>query len=929
MIVILNLLFWIVLPAVCLARGESIFLESGSFQLEASDKGIVGLRRINDVHDTGYIAPDHALGADVTVRFRRTEVAGSDWIEKTGGTRNEDCGDSRIVYASTDSNDLRMEQEFRVKEDSLDWTITLVNLGDGGLEVGDLAVPLVFAEKTPRDRGNIYTQKLIRHSYISGHGSWVYWSRANAVGPYLVMTPSSGTGFEYFDSTAQAFTPYVHAAAAGRGAIQKARDLGGNAPPWRLPLSSKILSAKGTDDATVTYRFRFRFAANEDAVRDVLYDEGLFDTQVLPGMALPVDLPALISLRTKAEVRDIEAEYPESTQIEYLGERERDQHIYRIHFSRLGENLLKVRYGAGEWMSLEFFVMEPLETVIGKRASFLVGKQQHDDPGKPWYGAYGDWDQMKRVLRNPEDRDGLRPWLVDSSDDAGNARPAFIAAKNVFFPVQSEIDSVERYIRFYLWNDLKDGKGGMQMTENEKYPFGIYGTFDNWWGHRASEDPGRDGRAHLWRIYDYPHIIHLYYRMYQLASYYPEMVKWRSADQYLELAYRTAKAYWEVPLKIEGWSADSVGTMNEAFIPELIDALTAAGKQSWADEIRGHWEGKVAEFVLRTPNLYGSEFSFDSTGFESTHAFARYALEHAGKGGALKNSKGKPGFGTVSSESAMEFYRFQAALNVVDRGWLETSYYQLGSDYRGNLTYLLSYMTQLGGWSLVDDALYFSDTPADYLRLGYASSLAGWAVVNSGTSESGYGYWYPGKENDGAAGGGFMPQAWGRAWIGKDVPRGAWYYSAEQDVGFVGALRTHCTVLTDDPVFGEVVFGGLFEREGNGVKVVPRDGLRVRFHVLKGGHRLHLTLERDGFAKEEPIFVSDALDQIRFSVENRGGPEHPSRLRIEGMPEGSYSVSAGGQELGIVEGRAEPQWISLPIKKDSRTGVRITKIAHP
>ena len=177
---------------------------------------------------------------------------------------------------------------------------------------------------------------------------------------------------------------------------------------------------------------------------------------------------------------------------------------------------------------------------------------------------------------------------------------------------------------------------------------------------------------------------------------------------------------------------------------------------------------------------------------------------------------------------------FQLLLNVSDRGWLETTYYQLGSDYRGNLTYLLSYMSQMGGWSILDYALHFAADPTDYLRLGYASSLSSWALVNSGTEESGYGYWFPGKANDGAAGGGFMPDPIGRAWIGKEMTRGAWYYSAEEDVGYAGALRSNATIVADDPVFGELAYGGVLSRSGNSVRVLARDGLRARFHVIRG-----------------------------------------------------------------------------------------------
>ena len=71
-----------------------------------------------------------------------------------------------------------------------------------------------------------------------------------------------------------------------------------------------------------------------------------------------------------------------------------------------------------------------------------------------------------------------------------------------------------------------------------------------------------------------------------------------------------------------------------------------------------------------------------------------------------------------------------------------------------------------------------------------ASSLSSWALVNSGTKASGYGYWFPGEHNDGATGGGFMPEATGRAWIGKTMSRGAWYYSAEEDVGYCAAIRS-------------------------------------------------------------------------------------------------------------------------------------------
>ncbi len=127
--------------------------------------------------------------------------------------------DARIVP----SPDLSAQQTFALAGDTLDWTITLTNESGRPLEIGDLAVPFNFAERTGA-RGDIYTRKLLRHAYVSGHGSWIYWQRSNGEGPYLVMTPMGRTKFEFQDSNGTAaglggFTPYVHAKAAAAAAI--------------------------------------------------------------------------------------------------------------------------------------------------------------------------------------------------------------------------------------------------------------------------------------------------------------------------------------------------------------------------------------------------------------------------------------------------------------------------------------------------------------------------------------------------------------------------------------------------------------------------------------------------------------------------------------------------------------------------------------
>ncbi len=196
-------------------------------------------------------------------------------------------------------------------------------------------------------------------------------------------------------------------------------------------------------------------------------------------------------------------------------------------------------------------------------------------------------------------------------------------------------------------------------------------------------------------------------------------------------------------------------------------------------------------------------------------------------------------------------------------------------------------------------------------------------LVNSSPADAGHGYWFPSATNDGATGGGFMPEAVGRGWLGKTTARGAWYYSGEEDVGYCAALRTHATILTRDPVFGEIAYGGVVTRQGDAVSVVPRDGLRVRFHVVRGDQRLHMTLERDGYAKERPVIVQDDLSRIEFTLENRWGRAHEARLDVRGLPAGRYDVVVDGRRVRTVRSDGGAQTIALPLTGAHPAGVVI------
>lgn len=170
-----------------------------------------------------------------------------------------------------------------------------------------------------------------------------------------------------------------------------------------------------------------------------------------------------------------------------------------------------------------------------------------------------------------------------------------------------------------------------------------------------------------------------------------------------------------------------------------------------------------------------------------------------------------------------------------------------------------------------------------------------------------------------------MPEALGRGWIGKEMGRGAWHYSAEEDVGYCGALRAHATIVTRDPIFGEFAYGGELTRAGRAVKIVPRDGLRVRFHVVRDAQRLHMELDHDGYARERPILVADDLSRIEFTLENRTGAAHETGLRVSGLTAGEYTVTVDGRPAGTIRGSNDGQTIMLAVGASPTTAVTLSQ----
>lgn len=756
---------------------------------------------------------------------------------------------STQLVCTAEIDALRLVQQWNMKGEVLRMTLRLTNAGDERVCVEDLA--LCFHVDSDFSWGCNAAAKVIGHFGLSGHNSHLMLERCDGQGPLLMVLPDEQTHLEYFEQPQKkqgSMAAYIHSGRARREAEQAGACI-------HLPATTLCLAPGGSRE----YGLRFLWAEDRAQAREKLVHFGLVDVQVLPGMTVPEHTDVLVALR--GNWPELALTLPEGCEL--LDTQERSgYHVYRLRFGRLGENTVWLRSG-DRYANLEFFVTEALQILLEKRGAFIAAHQVKE--ASLWYdGLLAEWNNETAVQLGPDNYDKIGGWRIYevTCDDPGLSKPAFLSSKLVEMPDVQQAAALDRYVERFVW-------GGLQCTEEEPYPYGIYGIPD-WHVLRESEDEDIRGKLHIWRIYDYPHIALMYYNLYRMAQLYPGLPLSRSADVYLIRAAKTLIAMFTVPLELDDWSAFGTGLYNELVTEEILEALRQENMPALHMRLERLWNRKAYKFAQRGADVFGSEYPFDTTGFESTHALARRALRLAKPGKRVEDRE-------IAPAAAASFMETQMRCNVSCRGEMEMTYWWYGSDYRGdNLHYTLSYMSQMGGWAILDYALYCAADPFPYLRLGYGSLLSSWALMNTGREETGWGWRFPGQEHDGAASGGFEPLYLGKTWLDQPHHGGAWYYSCEIDLGFCGYLRGAATVFALDPLFGPVCLGGRTEEQGDVLVVLPEDGVQRRFHMVFPRARLHLLCDRGHL---ERIVLDTVRGELR-AVLNLAQTAGPARLAL-------------------------------------------------
>ena len=887
-------------------------IENEYWRIWCSDSRLESIVNLDD--ELCPVFPGRAFG-DVLVNYK---VKDGMWQSLSQNKRafKYDEANGCVIYSDTAlAKTVVMTQKFYLEGNQVKWDIELQNFSKFPVMLGDVAPAFPWSKRggnivqTPdepkRAKEETFERNFTKHQFIKGDNSYLYYTRYGGQMPSYVWT-AKNAHLEYWTNANGAFRVYLYAGKVGGEETRGS---------WRLPHTYGELKPAGQPGDKISFSFAFNDARSYDEIRDIIYNEGMIDIRVLPAMTIPRTQYGYFSLHTQCKIDSVTAEFPAQTRIESLGLLSDNTYGYKVQFDRLGENQITVHYDGGKKTYLEYFSILSPETMMKERARFLVETQQIKNPDRWFDGLYGPYDMKNGKLLTPDEPDiydRVRTYFI-ASDDPALGKAPYLASKNVVFPNDEEIASLEYHIENFVW-------GGLQRTDKETpYPYAIYGT-PNYYINRNldlkdTQGNFKPGVMRAWRSFDYAHMVMLYYHMYQIAKLYPEKSKYLDAAGYLERAFQTAKGYFNYPTELHGdyYETFKWGCYNELVIPLLIEDLIAEGRAEDAAYLQGFWERKAKYFIYDDPYPYHSEYEVDRTAYESSYALAEWAIQHPMQNDDSlwydNNYKVWYSHPNVTNEASWDFLNRQHYANVSCRGYLESEWNTLGADFAGSSDGSEhSYMARMGGWSVLNYALRFDKTPNNWLPLGYASYLNPYGVMNVGDEESNYGYWYPGKEKNGAIGQAYTSQKFGKPWIGTEENRGPWRFCGEGDLGMCAITRTATSVLIRDTIFDWFYYGGNFEKSGKSTyKLYPDDGVRQDLWIVTGNAKVHMHLNRDNWSAEKPIVVDVARRTATITIANGVESDHNTEMWIESfkckpsVKDGKTTLKSSAAPRGMVK----------------------------
>ena len=156
---------------------EQIFsFQNDSFIWEWSEtrRGLVSLKRTNDVYDTNYLrTADPDVFGNVILRWKDLDGHVQEWASRSAEAQLiQDEKEITAIFHPTAEVELRETWHF--VNDEFQWEIAFKNQGDSSVAIADIELPLAMNQEYVKDTLTTYTQRVVRHDYCALDGSFYF-----------------------------------------------------------------------------------------------------------------------------------------------------------------------------------------------------------------------------------------------------------------------------------------------------------------------------------------------------------------------------------------------------------------------------------------------------------------------------------------------------------------------------------------------------------------------------------------------------------------------------------------------------------------------------------------------------------------------------------------------------------------------------------
>jgi hypothetical protein len=600
------------------------------------------------------------------------------------------------------------------------WDVTITNRSRRIVEIGELGFPLALNnlyEGFPRtDQGvrELFHDRVYVHKFIGGAASYLFAQRMTARPPGLLVFPGDETSWEFFHHVPASLhtqyrwegipVVYVHS----RATIER--------EGWHEWFGGHTWTVLEPGDER-HYSMRFAPADRDaaDGVSATLAACGRPTMRLFPAAVAPFDVGIGVEIAGSTPAR-----FETNAEIELETDADEEGGFCFVRPTEPGPVTLSFEDTQGRVSDSHLLFTEPIETLIRRRAEYIVANQIHHGDGA-LDGAILPTDiTAGGPITEPE------AYAIPFGVEASLADALFLAEKNAHYPDAAQIVALDDYLERFLEDDLQnpgDGSVGSMFSDLNS----VAGNF---------------GRPQV-----YPLVFCLYHSMARVARTYGGTRQ--SASEYLTRAARAARALFAFgqPALMVG-----MGIPLMSQLPHLIQDLEANGMGDEAAAVRLVADRRARELVKRR-YPYAGEGLWSPSGFEEAFDVALRNRHHE-----LQERSLRLAYAKRALSPSWWWY-------ASDKRWIDDSDAGLGSaaQDKGELC--------LGPSTVADSVLFLRTLDRDYasmpehtMRLAFGGLMSVWALVRS----------------DGAASMGFCPDEasrhFGMSAVTGDVGVGLFHY---------------------------------------------------------------------------------------------------------------------------------------------------------